>query len=89
MRAAALLPALVAAGCIAVCLAQLRLGRWQSDEYTLLVNQRSWGWHILPVRLAYSPRPFSEGLLYLYGMAVLAQGRPLIGPVPGDPVAGG
>ena len=78
-RAAALLPALIAAGCVLAGLAQLKLGRWQSDEYTLLVNERAWGWHILPARLAYSPRPFSEGLLHLYGAVVLWSGRPLIG----------
>ncbi|WP_419730042.1 acyltransferase family protein [Lichenicola sp.] len=59
---------------------QLQMGRWQTDEYRLLVNQRLWGWHILPTRLSYSPRPFSEALLFGYDWVVLHLRSPLIAP---------
>jgi len=80
MRGVRVLPAAAALLCIAVYAGQLGLGRWQSDEFTLLINQRDWGWHVLSRRLVYAPRPFSEGLLFLYGEAVLRLGRPLIAP---------
>ena len=85
---ASALPALVALLCIGAHAGLLGLGRWQSDELTLLINQRNWGWEVLPHRLSYAPRPFSEGLLFLYGEAVLAAGRPLIVPFLGTLWAG-
>lgn len=77
---AALLPLAVALACIGAYAGLLGLGRWQADEFTLLINQRNWGWEILPRRLMYAPRPFSEGVLYLYAEAVLAARQPLIVP---------
>ncbi len=74
------LPAAAALLCIAAYTAQLGLGRWQTDEFTLFANQRDGGWQVLVPRLAYSPRPFSEGVLFLYGLAVNGLGRPLIVP---------
>ncbi|MBC7799209.1 MAG: hypothetical protein H7Z10_01185, partial [Gemmatimonadaceae bacterium] len=74
------LPAAAAMLCVAAYAGQLGLGRWQSDELTLFANQRDWGWAVLLTRLIYAPRPFSEGILFLYGEAVLALGRPLIVP---------
>lgn len=74
------LPAAAAVLCIAAYAAQLGLGRWQTDEFTLFANQRDAGWHALLPRLAYSPRPFSEGALFLYGLAVNGLGKPLVAP---------
>ena len=74
------LPATAALLCLAAYAGQLGLGRWQSDEFTLFLNQRSWGGHILLPRLTYAPRPFSEGVLFLYGEAVLRLGSPLVVP---------
>ncbi len=54
------------------------MGRWQVDEYRLFTLIRLWGVGNLPARLLYSPRPFSELLLFLYGEAVLHLHRPLI-----------
>lgn len=87
-RAAPALPAVVGVAVLAAYAGQLGLGRWQSDEFTLLINQRDWGRRILPPRLAYAPRPFSEGVLFLYGEAVLALGRPLVVPFLGALWAG-
>jgi hypothetical protein len=56
----------------------LRAGRWQSDEYQLFFNQQRYGLHIFPARLLYSPRPFSEALIFLYGVAVEHMRRPLV-----------
>ncbi len=75
-----MLPAAAALLCIAAYAAQLGLGRWQTDEFMLFANQRDGGWQVLVPRLAYSPRPFSEGVLFLYGLAVNGLGRPLIVP---------
>ena len=74
------LPAALALACIAAYAGQLQLGRWQTDEYTVFANQRLWGWHALLTRLSYSPRPLSEGIVFLYGSAVLGFGRGLIVP---------
>ena len=74
------LPAAVAVLCIAAYAGQLGLARWQTDEYTLFANQRAGGWSTLAARLGYSPRPFSEGVLFLYGVAVSGSGRPLVVP---------
>ncbi len=65
--------------CLAVYVGLLPYGRWQEDEYRLLLSLRQWGWSFYWARLDYSPRPFSEALLALYGEAVLGVGRPLIG----------
>ena len=54
------------------------MGRWQVDEYRLFTLLRLWGVENLPARLQYSPRPFSELLLFLYGEAVLHLHRPLV-----------
>ncbi len=54
------------------------MGRWQVDEYRLFTLIRLWGVGDLPARLLYSPRPFSELLLFLYGEAVLHLNRPLV-----------
>ena len=72
------LPAAVAALCVAACAGQLGLARWQTDEYSLFATQRDGGWHTVLSRLHYSPRPFSEGVLFLYGAAVNGTGRPLV-----------
>lgn len=83
VRALARTPALPAAAailCVAAYAGQLGLGRWQTDEFMLFANQRDGGWQVLVPRLAYSPRPFSEGMLFLYGLAVSGLGRPLIVP---------
>lgn len=74
------LPAAVAVLCIAAYAGQLGLARWQTDEYTLFANQRTGGWDAFAARLQYAPRPFSEGLLSLYGAAVNGSGRPLVVP---------
>ncbi len=54
------------------------MGRWQVDEYRLFTTLRQFGAGALPVRLLYSPRPFSEFLIFLYGEAVLHLHRPLV-----------
>lgn len=54
------------------------MGRWQVDEYRLFTLLRRWGVELLPARLLYSPRPFSEILIFLYGEVVLHLHRPLI-----------
>jgi len=54
------------------------MGRWQVDEYRLFTTLRLWGAGALPARLQYSPRPFSELLIFLYGEAVLRLHRPLV-----------
>ena len=74
------LPAAIAGLCIALYAGQLGLGRWQSDEFMLFTSLRAHGWTALLPRLVYSPRPFSETVLFLYGTAVLKHGRPLIEP---------
>ncbi len=74
------LPAAVAVVCIAAYAGQLGLARWQTDEYTLFANQRTGGWSTFASRLGYAPRPFSEGLLWLYGAAVNGSGHPLVVP---------
>lgn len=75
-----ILPMVLAVLCIGVHAGLLDYGRWQTDEFRLLTNQRLWGWHILGPRLTYSPRPFSEGVLFLYASAILHLDRPLIVP---------
>ena len=75
-----MLPAAAALLCLAAYAGQLGLGRWQTDEFTLFANQRAGGLHVLGPRLTYAPRPVSEAVLFLYGMAVNALGRPLIAP---------
>lgn len=55
-------------------------GRWQGDEYfnTALISHM--GWRFIPFRVVgWSPRPFSELLVYLYLSASNALNRPLIG----------
>jgi peptidoglycan/LPS O-acetylase OafA/YrhL len=76
----ALLPGIVTLLCLAAYAGQLALGRWQLDEYLLFTSLHSEGWHAIMPRLAFSPRPFSEALLFLYGAAVLAFGSPLVVP---------
>ncbi len=75
---ALVMPTTLALLCIGAYASQLFLGRWQTDEYRLFTSERLWGWGMLPPRLTYSPRPFSEILLFLYGKAVIAFDRPLI-----------
>lgn len=74
------LPAAAGVLCVAAFAGQLGLGRWQADELELFSQQRDWGLRVLESRLLYSPRPFSEGLLFLYGKAVLAFSQPFIIP---------
>ncbi|MBE7209415.1 MAG: acyltransferase, partial [Gluconacetobacter diazotrophicus] len=74
------LPLLVATAILAAYAGQLPMGRWQTDEYQLLLNQRQWGLGILPVRLSYSPRPVSELVLFGYGWVVLHAHLPLVAP---------
>ncbi|CAG9255584.1 conserved membrane hypothetical protein [Paraburkholderia unamae] len=58
-------------------------GHWQ-DEYYNFYRLRDEGLPFLFYRiLAWSPRPLSEALVYLYGIAVIQSGRPLIGWVLG------
>ena len=54
------------------------MGRWQVDEYRLFTRLRQFGAGALPARLLYSPRPFSELLIFLYGETVLHLHRPLV-----------
>ena len=54
------------------------MGRWQVDEYRLFTRLRQFGAGALPARLLYSPRPFSELLIFLYGEVVLHLHRPLV-----------
>ena len=53
-------------------------GRWQVDEYRLFTMLRELGLDVMPGRLLFSPRPFSELLILLYGEAVLHLDRPLV-----------
>ena len=75
-----LLPGIAAFLCLAAYAGQLGLGRWQFDEYLLFTSLRIDGWQAVMPRLAFSPRPFSEALLFLYGTAVLGFGSSLIVP---------
>jgi len=56
------------------------VGRWQVDEFRFFATLHQWGADpgVLTARLEYSPRPFSELLILLYGEAVLHLHRPLI-----------
>lgn len=74
------MPAVIALLCIAAYAGQLGLGRWQTDEFRLFIIERAWGWPAFGKRLAYSPRPLSEGVMFLYGEAVLRSGRALVAP---------
>jgi hypothetical protein len=56
------------------------LGQWQFDEYVDLTGYRQSAWHHVLYRLQWSPRPISELLLALYGMAVNHTHRQLTGP---------
>ncbi|SDV49678.1 hypothetical protein [Chitinasiproducens palmae] len=65
--------------CIALFAALLPIGHWQ-DEYAVFPHMREGGLDAVWSRvLHWSPRPFSEGLIYVYSLAVFAFGRPLIG----------
>ena len=75
-----LLPGVAALLCLAAYGGQLGLGHWQLDEYVLFHKLQSLGWQALLPRLAVSPYPFSELLLFLYGAAVLGSGSPLVVP---------
>ena len=74
------LPLAAGAVILLVYAGQLQMGRWQGDEYTMLTEQRHWGWHILPLRLRQSPHPFSEALLFAYDWVVLRLRLPLVAP---------
>ena len=51
--------------------ALLPLGRWYPDEFIQFANHRALGWQAVADRiLHWSPRPFSELLLFLYSTAV-------------------
>ncbi len=75
-----LLPGVAALLCLAAYAGQLGLGHWQLDEYVLFNKLQTSGWQALLPRLAVSPYPFSELLLFLYGAAVLGSGNPLVVP---------
>lgn len=52
---------------------------WQGDEYDYFANIREHGLSFLSDRLLHwSPRPFSEILIFVYGLTVNALHRPLI-----------
>jgi hypothetical protein len=58
------------------------VGHWQPDEYATLRAIKLNGTDFLRERLVtWSPRPFSEFLIFLYAKAVETWNRPLIGPV--------
>jgi hypothetical protein len=71
--------------CLAVIGAYMSLmpiGHWQTDEYATLRAIKLNGTEFLRERLAtWSPRPFSELLIYLYAKAVETWSGQLIGPV--------
>ncbi len=75
-----LLPGLAAFLCLAAYAGQIGLGRWQIDEYMLFTDLHNGGWTAVLPRLEFSPRPFSEALLFLYGLAVLSFHSPLVIP---------
>ncbi len=75
-----ILPGGAAFLCLGAYAGQLSLGRWQTDEYDLFASLRDWGWHMLPSRLAFAPRPFSEALIFAYGEAVLGFHSSLVVP---------
>ena len=56
-------------------------GRWGADEFGNFAGLRSYGRLYIPLRLTWSPRPFSECLLALYGVLCLVTKKALIGPV--------
>ncbi|WP_155628290.1 hypothetical protein [Burkholderia multivorans] len=81
---------IVAAACalmfsvtIAAYAGLLPAGHWQ-DEYYTFYRFRDDGLSFLSERiLTWSPRPLSELLVYIYSVAVVKTGRPLIGTVLG------
>ena len=55
------------------------LGHWQMDEYQTIQALRSGGAEFLYQRVtSWSPRPFSEVLIYLYAQLVEARRQPMI-----------
>lgn len=57
----------------------LPLGEWQMDEFVRFVDLRQRGWNaVLGYVMGWSPRPFSELLVWTYSLAVNRLGRPLI-----------
>ena len=81
------LPALCATVLSLLLLAHAGLivaGQWQGDEWFNFSLFRSEGTGFLLHRvLTWSPRPVSEGLVFLYARAVDALHRPLVTPVLG------
>ncbi|MCB8839400.1 hypothetical protein [Aurantimonas sp. VKM B-3413] len=71
--------------CLAVFLvffAMTLAGYWQPDEYANAAAVREFGLDgVLHRMITWSPRPFSEFVLYLYQLAVAATGRQLIAPM--------
>jgi hypothetical protein len=62
--------------------ALLPLGRWHPDEFHQFADHRDWGFlAVLERVLGWSPRPFSELLLFGYSSAVLLVGAPLSAPL--------
>ena len=58
----------------------LPLSRWQGDEYLYVALLRQGGWHFIANRfMHWGPRPWSELLLWLFGVAVNHAHRPLSG----------
>ncbi len=55
-------------------------GQWQADEYADFADVAQNGPRALLSRLAWSPRPLSEPLLFVYGWIVRQLHRPLIAP---------
>ncbi len=56
----------------------LPLSRWQADEYLYTALLRQGGWHFIAYRFVHwAPRPWSELLLWAYGVAVNHAHRPL------------
>ena len=76
----ALLPGMVTLLGLAAYAGQIGLGHWQTDEYLLFAGLRDHGWQAVASHLALSPLPFAEGLLGLYGTAVIAFNSPLVIP---------
>ena len=74
-----LLAALLSLATIAIYAGLIPIGTWQADEYDTQRAFRSEGFFFLVRRIyGWSYRPLSEGLLFLYELAVRITGRQLI-----------
>ncbi|WP_153005383.1 hypothetical protein [Aureimonas ureilytica] len=57
------------------------IGHWEGDEFATSLEYMQGGWPALLARITnWSPRPFSESLLFAYFRAVELSGRQLIAP---------